>query len=155
MLGDVFDGLVAVFVVEGLVNRGALQRRGHIRAAGDEGGIPKLGDIKNFKFGAESFLEPDDDFLFDEIDDADEIIFAAEGKLQRNRMSAEALANGADDVIEIRAHAVHLVDESRCAERDTCPPGAIRFPIAAARRRRSRKRRQRRRERAGNARLPR
>ena len=67
---------------------------------------------KIFKLRAQRFLEPDDHFFFEEIDDADEIIFAAERELQRHRMSAQALANGAHDVIEIRAHAVHLVDEA-------------------------------------------
>ena len=112
VFGDVFDGLVAVLVVEGLVDRGTLQRRGDIRAAGDECRIPQLGNFENFKLGAERFFEPHDDFFFDEIDDADEIVFAAEGKLQRHGMRAKALANGADDVIKIRAHAVHFVDKA-------------------------------------------
>src|SRR5712671_6447458 len=112
VFGDIFDHLVAVLFVEFLVNGCALQRRGHIRAGVYESLVPKLFDFKDLKLRAESFLQPNHDFLFEEIDDADEIVFPAERELQRYRARAETLLDGADDVIEIRAHAVHLVHKA-------------------------------------------
>ena len=53
-----------------------------------------------------------DDLLHrEQIDDAEELVFRADRHLNRNRARAEALANFVDDVEEVRAHAVHLVDE--------------------------------------------
>src|SRR6516164_1596179 len=112
MLGDVFDGLIAMLVVKSLVDGGTLEGCGDIRARGHKILVPKLFDIENFELGAQGFLEPHDHFLLDEIDDADEIVFAAEGKLQGHRMRAKTLANGADDMIKIGAHAVHLVHKT-------------------------------------------
>src|SRR5215472_5208350 len=111
VLGDVFDDLGAVIVVELLVDSGTLEGRRNVRAAGHKRGIPELGNFEDFKFGAEGFLEPNDDVFFQEIDATDEVVFATEGKLQGNGVSTEALADGADNVIEVRAHLVHLVDE--------------------------------------------
>ena len=90
MLGNVFDGLIAVLFVEILVDRGAFERGGNVRAGSDECRIPQLRDFKDFKFRAQRFFQPDDDFFFEEIDDADEIVFPAEGELQRNRVGSEA-----------------------------------------------------------------
>src|SRR5206468_3092408 len=80
-----------------------------VRARINKSFIPQLLYFKDLVFGSEGFFEPHDNFLFQEINDSNEIIFAAEGKLQRNGMCNEALANRADDVIEISAHADHLV----------------------------------------------
>src|SRR5207245_5149658 len=71
--------------------------------------IPKLCDREFLKVRAEGVFEPDDYFLLDEIDDSNEAIFLAEGKLQGDRVSTEALAHGADTAVEIGPHAVHLV----------------------------------------------
>src|SRR5208282_886545 len=103
--------LGAVVVIKLFVNRGTLQGSGHIRTAGDKGGIPELGNRENLKFGAECILEPYNHVFFEEVDTSDEIIFTAEGKLQRHRMRAEAHTHGAYNVVEVRAHFVHLVDE--------------------------------------------
>src|SRR5262249_27559194 len=101
-----------VIVVELFVDRGAFQSGGNIRTRIDEGFVPQLFDFKNFILRAEGLFEPHDHVLFEEVDHSDEIIFATEGKLQGNGVGSEALANGADDVVKIRAHAVHLVDET-------------------------------------------
>src|SRR6266849_5357030 len=112
MLGDVLDDLVAMLFVKLFVDGRALERRGHIRAGIDESFVPKLFNLKDLKLGAERLFEPNDDFLLEEIDNADEIVFAAERELQRHRTRSEALLDGADHVIEIRAHAVHFVDKA-------------------------------------------
>src|ERR1700722_13830650 len=112
MLGDVIDHFAAVLVVESLVNRRGLQRGRYIGPRIDERLVPKFRNFKNLKFRAERFLEPDNHFLFDEIDNADKMLFAAERKLERNGVGTEALANCADDVVKIRAGSVHLVDET-------------------------------------------
>src|SRR6266481_10178450 len=101
-----------MFFVEFLVNGRALERCGHIRAGIDESLVPKLFNFKDLKLRAESFFEPNYDLLLEEIDDAYEIVFAAQRELQRYRTRAEALLDGADHVIEIRAHAVHLVHKA-------------------------------------------
>ena len=95
VLGNVIDHLAAMLVVKLLVNRRNLQRRGNIRAGIDKRLVPQLRDRKLLKLRAQRFLEPHDGFFFQEIDDADEIIFAAERELQGHRVSAQALAHGA------------------------------------------------------------
>src|SRR6267154_283452 len=112
VFGDIFDYLVAVLFVKFLVNGRALERCGHVRAGIYESLVPKFLDFEDLKFCAESFFEPNHDFLLEEIDDANEIVFAAQRELQRNRARAETLLDGADDVIEIRAHAIHLVHKT-------------------------------------------
>src|SRR5579883_576562 len=116
MFGDVFDHFVAVILVEFLVNRGAFEGSGDIRTRGHERRVPEFFDFKDFVFGAESLLEPDDDVLLEKIDTADEIVFATEGKLEGNGMRSETLADGADDVVKIRAHFVHLVDKGEARD---------------------------------------
>src|SRR4029077_10754888 len=101
-----------MLVVKFLVDRRALERRGHVRPGIDESFVPQLCYFKDFKLRAEPLLQPNHDFLLEEIDDADEIIFAAERELQRHRTRAEALLDGADYMVEIRAHAVHLVHKA-------------------------------------------
>src|SRR6266852_1475025 len=112
MLGDVFHDFIAVVVVKFLVDRGSFQRRGHIRPRIHERLVPQFFHFENFKFRTQRLFQPDDYFFFQEIDDPDEIIFAAEGKLQGNGVGSKTLSNGVDDVVEIRAHAVHLVHET-------------------------------------------
>src|SRR5262249_29343559 len=100
-----------MIVVKLLVDCRALQSSGNVGTRCNKRRIPQLGDFKNFILRAERFFKPDNDFFFQEIDNADEIIFAAEGKLEGNGMSTEALTHGANDVVKIGAHTVHLVDE--------------------------------------------
>src|SRR5258707_14801305 len=103
MFGDVFDDFVAMLVVKFLVDRPALDRRGHGRPRIDERLVPKLFDFEDFKLRAERLFEPNNDLLLEEIDDADEIVFAAKRELQRPRTRSEALPDAANHVIEIRA----------------------------------------------------
>ena len=60
----------AMLLVKRFVDRRSLQRRDNIRTALQKRVIPELFDFKDFKFRAEGFLEPDDRFFFDEIDDS-------------------------------------------------------------------------------------
>ena len=112
MFGNVFHRLVSMFVVERLVNCRALERSLDIRTACNECSVPELFHFENLKLCAKCLFEPDDDFLFDEIDNSDEIVFAPKRELQRHGVCTETRADSADDVIEIRSHAVHLVDEA-------------------------------------------
>src|SRR6202030_1225291 len=86
--------------------------RGHVRPRIDEGFVPKLFDFEDFKLRAERLFEPNNHLLLEEIDNADEIVFAAERELQRHRTRSEALLDGADHMIEVRAHTVHLVHKA-------------------------------------------
>src|SRR5579862_579155 len=106
-----------MLVVEFLVNRGTLERCGDVWPRIHKRFVPQFFDWKFLELRAESLFQPNDNFFFEEVDDADEIVFATEGKLEGNGVGAEALANSADDVVEVRAHAVHLVNETNA--RDT------------------------------------
>src|SRR4029077_5364558 len=88
------------------------ERGSDVRAGVDERFVPELFNFKNLVLRTQGLFQPDHYVLFQKIDDADEVVFAAERELQGDGMSTEALTNGADDVIEVRAHAVHLVDET-------------------------------------------
>ena len=55
---------------------------------------------------------PHDRLHVDQIDDALELIFLADGNLNGYGSSAEPLADGIDSVLEIRTHLVDLVDEA-------------------------------------------
>ena len=55
---------------------------------------------------------PDDSLHLDEIDDALEIRFGADGNLQGHGPRAQALANRLQNVLEVRAVLVHLVHEA-------------------------------------------
>src|SRR5215472_10038537 len=111
MFGNVLNHFVAVVFVKFFVNRRALQCRGDIRTRSNKRRIPKLLDFKHFKLRAEGFFEPDNYLLFEKVDASDEVVFSTEGKLKGNGVGSEALAHGADDVVKVRAHLVHLVDK--------------------------------------------
>ena len=55
---------------------------------------------------------PDDRLHLDQVDDALEVGFGADGNLQGHGPRAQALADGVENVLEIRAVLVHLVDEA-------------------------------------------
>src|SRR5206468_2355616 len=111
VFGDVFDRLVAVIFVKLPVDGGTLEGRSHIGTRADKCRIPELLDLEDLKLRAQRFFQPDNHFLFEEVDAPDEVVFSAKGKLQGNGVGSEALPHGADDVVEIRAHFVHLVDD--------------------------------------------
>src|SRR5690606_27297200 len=46
-----------------------------------------------------------------DVDDADQILALADRELDRMRVRAKSIPHHADDTFEVRAHAVHLVDE--------------------------------------------
>ena len=111
VLGDIFDYLVAMLFVELRSQRRGLHRGFQFRMRLQIVRIPKLFKRHNFIFRAQRFALPDDGALFDEIDHADEIIFAPDRILHRHRMPGKPLPHGLDRMVEIRADAVHLVDE--------------------------------------------
>src|SRR5205085_10473830 len=65
----------------------------------------------DFVLRAERFVLEEERLHRDEIDDAFELIFRSYRELQRNGVLAELLANLSHDRREVRADAVHLVDE--------------------------------------------
>src|SRR6202158_4153261 len=103
-------------VVKLLVDCRTFQSAGNIRPRIDKRLVPQLLDRKSFELRSERFLEPDNYFLFEEIDDADEIIFTSEGKLQRYGVGSQALANGANHMVKIRSHAVHFVHKTNARD---------------------------------------
>ena len=68
------------------------------------------GNVGRLELLAEVVLV-DDRLHVDEVDHADEVLFLADRDLHRHRVGAEALAHGLDGGEEVRAGAVHLVDE--------------------------------------------
>ncbi len=111
VLGDVFDRLFPMLLVIRLIQRRKLERGGNVRTGREKIRVPQLGDIKDFKFRAQGFLEPDNRLFFQEIDDANEKIFLADGALNRHGMRGQTVAHRFDGVLEIRTGFVHLVDE--------------------------------------------
>ena len=63
-------------------------------------------------FGAQRLVEPDQRLHLDQVDNALELVFGADGKLDRHRPALQPVDDGVDRMVEIRAHAVHLVDEA-------------------------------------------
>ena len=61
---------------------------------------------------AQRLVAPDHGLHLDQVDDALELIFRADRNLNRHRLRLQALDDGVDGVVEIGAHAVHLVDEA-------------------------------------------
>ena len=48
----------------------------------------------------------------DQVDDAVEVVLSADGQLENERLRAQAVDDGLDCEVEVRAHLVHLVDEA-------------------------------------------
>ncbi len=90
-LGNRLDHLLAVFL--GLL--------GQVR-----------GDVDDIILGAQRLVAPDHRLHLDQVDNAFELIFGADGKLDRHRAALQPIDNRVDRVIEVRAHAVHLVNEA-------------------------------------------
>ena len=67
-----------------------------------------FGDV----LGAHRLVLPDDRLHVDQIDDAFELVFLADGNLNRDGLGIEALADGIDGMLEISTHLVDLVDEA-------------------------------------------
>src|SRR5487761_12037 len=109
VLGNVLDDLFAMLFVKLRTDGRGFDCRGDIRARLLKRRIPELLEGHVFEFRAESFVLPDNGALLDEVDDADESVFLAEGKLEGNGVGREALAHGANHVVEIGAGTVHLI----------------------------------------------
>ena len=94
---------------------------------------------------------PGDRAHLDEVDDAAVVLLLADRQLHRHRVRAEAVDHRLHGGEEVRAGAVHLVDEGDARDAVARRPGARRSRTAAGRRRPRRRRRSRRRGRAGCA----
>ena len=64
------------------------------------------------KLGAQRLVVPENRLHLDQIDDALEVRLGADGNLQRHGPRAQPLADGLENMLEIRAVLVHLVDEA-------------------------------------------
>ena len=71
-----------------------------------------FGNLFRLVFRAHGLVRPHDRLHIDQIDDSDELIFLADGNLDRDGLGAEALADGIDGVLEISTHLVDLVDKA-------------------------------------------
>ncbi len=111
VLGDILDDLVAMLFIKFRGQRRSLHGGLQFRVRLQVLRIPQLFERQRFVLRAQGFALPDDGALFDEIDDADEIVLAPDGILDRHGMPRKPLPHGLDRMIEIGAHAVHLIDE--------------------------------------------
>ena len=68
-----------------------------------------LGDLDRLELGAELVL-PDQRLHLDQVDDALEVVLAADRQLDRQRVGAEPVVHRLHRVEEVGAGAVHLVD---------------------------------------------
>src|SRR5690606_10113678 len=55
---------------------------------------------------------PHQSLLLDEVDDADEVVLGTDRQLDDQRLRLEAVDDGVDGEVEVRAELVHLVDEA-------------------------------------------
>ena len=62
--------------------------------------------------GAQVLTLPDEGVHLDQINDADELGLGTDGELDHSRIAAEPVLDGVQYVVEVRAGAVHLVDEA-------------------------------------------
>ncbi len=67
-------------------------------------------DLADCRVDALVVLVEEDRVHLDEVDQADELVLGADGKLQKHRPRVQAVLHHLDDVEEVRAGAVHLVD---------------------------------------------
>src|SRR5262249_2898342 len=70
------------------------------------------GDLFDVVLGAHRLVVPEDGLHLDQIDDALEIGFGADGNLPGNGARAQPLADGVEHMLAVRAVLVHLVDEA-------------------------------------------
>ena len=90
------------------------------------------------EFRPQRLVAPDHGLHRHQVHDALELVLGADRYLNRHGPRLQPLHNRLDRAVEIRAHAVHLVDEAQCAAPCICPPAATPSPTAAARRPRRR-----------------
>ena len=109
MLGDIFDHLLAAFLIKLLGDRGNLQGIAEFRTALQKFRIPELGHRQHFKLRAENIFQPDYGLLINKIDYADKAVFFADRKLQHHRMCGQPLAHRAHGVIKIGTDAIHFI----------------------------------------------
>src|SRR5690606_1125342 len=78
------------------------------------GGVLQFGrDVVVFELGAVAGVVPDDGFHLDQVDDALEGIFGADGDHDGHGIGAQAGLELVVDLEKVRAGAVHLVDEGQ------------------------------------------
>ncbi len=70
------------------------------------------GNLTDDVVGAHRLVLVGDRLHLDEIDHADELVFGADGQLNRNRIATELGDDLLERPLEVRADAVHLVDEA-------------------------------------------
>ena len=68
------------------------------------------GNLADGRVDALVVLVEEDGVHLDEVDDADERVLGADRELERHGARVEAVLHHADDVVEVRTRAVHLVD---------------------------------------------
>ena len=71
-----------------------------------------VADVAILEFGAEGFILPDDFLHHHEVDETFELGLRADRQLNHERHRPETGHDHVDAAIEVRAHAVHLVDEA-------------------------------------------
>ena len=71
-----------------------------------------VGNLLDRVFGPERLVTVDDGVHPDEIDDAEELVLAADGQLDGHRIGLELGLDLRERPLEVRADAVHLVDEA-------------------------------------------
>src|SRR5689334_21994386 len=62
--------------------------------------------------GAHGFIFPENRFHLEQVDDAFELVFLSDGKLDGYWAGIQTLADGVDSMLKVGAHLVHLVDEA-------------------------------------------
>ena len=91
------------------------------------------GNVDHVELRAQRFVAPDHGLHLHQVDDALELIFRAHRNLNRHRARLQPVHDGVHRVVEIGAHAVHLVDEAdaRNAILVGLPPDGFRLRLHA------------------------
>jgi hypothetical protein len=111
MFSDVGNGLVAMLVDEIRREFAGPDRRLDGRTLGLEFFVEDLVEGEGLKLGPQGFVFPDQNLVFNEIHNANEAVFFSEGELNRGGIGGQAGAHGADTIVKVRPHSVHLVHE--------------------------------------------
>src|SRR5699024_11873966 len=70
-------------------------------------------DLSNGSFGADlNLARPHESLHFEQVNNAVEVIFSADWQLHNQWLCAQAVNDGADGVVEVCTHLVHLVNEA-------------------------------------------
>ena len=116
-LADALDQrrVVGLLTVEELLHGIVILLDGHIEQLGAVVRgffLHVVGNLDDLELRAERLFQPDDGLVGNQVDQALVLALGADRELRHQRLGAEAIDDHVDGAIEVRARAIHLVDEA-------------------------------------------